>query len=84
MNIRNISANQIVIWSALLLGLLVAVMVGSAVGSSDMRLFAVASGAFYGARSVFHGGDFFLHIVFRNARTALETQARNARLLDIF
>ena len=40
MNIRNISANQIVIWSALLLGLLVAVMVGSAVGSSDMRLFA--------------------------------------------
>lgn len=40
MNIRNISANQIVVWSALLLGLLVAVMIGSAVGSSDMRLVA--------------------------------------------
>jgi hypothetical protein len=40
MNIRNISANQIVIWSALLLGLLLAVMIGSAVGSSDMRLVA--------------------------------------------
>ncbi len=40
MNLRNISANQIVGWSALLLGLLVAVMVGSAVGSSDMRLVA--------------------------------------------
>lgn len=38
MNLRNISANQIVVWSALLLGLLVAVMIGSAVGSSDMRL----------------------------------------------
>jgi hypothetical protein len=40
MNIRNISANQIVVWCALLLGLLVAVMIGSAVGSSDMRLIA--------------------------------------------
>jgi hypothetical protein len=40
MNLRNISANQIVVWSALLLGLLVAIMVGSAVGSSDMRLVA--------------------------------------------
>jgi hypothetical protein len=40
MNLQNISANQIVIWSALLLGLLVAVMVGSAVGSSDLRLIA--------------------------------------------
>jgi hypothetical protein len=40
MNLHNISANQIVVWSALLLGLLVAVMVGSAVGSSDMRLVA--------------------------------------------
>jgi hypothetical protein len=40
MNIRNISSNQIVVWCALLLGLLVAVMIGSAVGSSDMRLAA--------------------------------------------
>jgi hypothetical protein len=40
MNIRNISANQIVGWCALLLGLLVAVMIGSAVGSSDMRMVA--------------------------------------------
>jgi hypothetical protein len=40
MNIRNISANQIVGWCALLLGLLVAVMIGSAVGSSDMRIVA--------------------------------------------
>ena len=40
MNLRNISANQIVVWTALLLGLLVAVMIGSAVGSSDMRLAA--------------------------------------------
>jgi hypothetical protein len=37
MNLRNISSNQIVVWTALLLGLLVAVMIGSAVGSSDMR-----------------------------------------------
>ena len=40
MNIRNISSNQIVVWAALLLGLLVAVMIGSAVGSSDMRMVA--------------------------------------------
>jgi len=40
MNIHNISSNQIVVWVALLLGLLVAVMVGSAVGSSDMRMVA--------------------------------------------
>jgi hypothetical protein len=40
MNLRNISANQIVVWSALMLGLLVAVMIGSAVGSSDMRMVA--------------------------------------------
>jgi hypothetical protein len=40
MNLRNISANQIVVWSALLLGLLLAVMIGSAVGSSDMRFVA--------------------------------------------
>ncbi len=40
MNFHNISANQIIVWSALLLGLLAAVMIGSAVGSSDMRLAA--------------------------------------------
>jgi hypothetical protein len=40
MNIRNISSNQVVVWCALLLGLLVAIMIGSAVGSSDMRLVA--------------------------------------------
>lgn len=40
MNIRNISANQIVVWSALLLGLLLAIVIGNAVGSSDMRLAA--------------------------------------------
>jgi hypothetical protein len=39
-SLQNISANQIVIWVALLLGLLVAVMIGSAVGSSDMRMVA--------------------------------------------
>jgi hypothetical protein len=39
-SLQNISSNQIVIWAALLLGLLVAVMIGSAVGSSDMRLVA--------------------------------------------
>jgi hypothetical protein len=39
-NLQNISSNQIVIWVALLLGLLVAVIVGSAVGSSDMRMVA--------------------------------------------
>jgi len=40
MSLQNISTNQIVIWVALLLGLLVAVMLGSAVGSSDMRMVA--------------------------------------------
>lgn len=40
MSLHNISANQIVIWCALLLGLLAAVLIGSAVGSSDMRLVA--------------------------------------------
>ncbi len=40
MSLQNISANQMVLWGALLLGLLVAVMIGSAVGSSDMRLVA--------------------------------------------
>jgi hypothetical protein len=39
-NLQNISSNQIVVWTALLLGLLVAVMIGSAVGSSDMRMVA--------------------------------------------
>lgn len=40
MNLRNVSANQIVVWSALLLGLLLAVVIGNAVGGSDMRLAA--------------------------------------------
>jgi len=39
-NLQNISSNQIVVWTALLLGLLVAVVIGSAVGSSDMRMVA--------------------------------------------
>jgi len=38
MNLGNISTNQIIIWSALLIGLFMAVMVGSAVGSSDLRM----------------------------------------------
>lgn len=40
MNIRNISANQMVVWIALLLGLLLSLVVGNAVGSSDVRLVA--------------------------------------------
>ena len=40
MNLQNISANQIVVWTALLLGLLLSVVIGNAVGSSDMRLVA--------------------------------------------
>lgn len=40
MNIRNISANQVAVWCALLLGLLLAVVIGNAVGSSDMRIVA--------------------------------------------
>lgn len=44
MNLRNISGNQIVIWSALVLGLLAAVMIGSAVGSSDTRMVAGVMG----------------------------------------
>ncbi len=40
MNIRNISANQIVVWTALVLGLVLALVMGNAVGSSDMRLAA--------------------------------------------
>lgn len=49
MNINNISANQIVIWVALLLGLVVAVMIGSAVASSDMRMVAGLITAITGA-----------------------------------
>jgi hypothetical protein len=45
MNLSNITANQIVGWSALLLGLLVAVILGSAVGTSDMRLVAAVIAA---------------------------------------
>lgn len=40
MNIRNISANQIVVWSALVIGLIAAIVIGSAVGSSDVRFVA--------------------------------------------
>jgi hypothetical protein len=40
MPIGNITANQLTVWAALLLGLIVAVVIGSAVGSSDMRLVA--------------------------------------------
>jgi hypothetical protein len=40
MNFHNISANQIMVWTALLLGLGVAVVIGNAVGSSDMRMVA--------------------------------------------
>jgi len=39
-NLRNISANQIVVWSVLCLGLMLSVVIGNAVGSSDMRLVA--------------------------------------------
>jgi hypothetical protein len=37
-NIKNISSNQIIGWGALLLGLLVAIMIGNAVGGSDIGL----------------------------------------------
>ena len=40
MNIRNISSNQITVWVALVLGLLLSLVIGSAVGSSDMRFVA--------------------------------------------
>ena len=40
MNLKNISANQIVVWTALVLGLGLALVIGNAVGSSDMRLVA--------------------------------------------
>jgi hypothetical protein len=41
-SLQNISANQIVIWCALLLGLLAAVVIGGAVGNSDLRLVGAA------------------------------------------
>lgn len=41
MNIKNISSNQIIGWGALLLGLLVAIMIGNAVGGSDIRLLVI-------------------------------------------
>lgn len=44
MGTPNFSSNQLIIWSALLLGLLVAAVLGSAVGSSDLRLIAVVLG----------------------------------------
>ena len=40
MDIRNISSNQITVWVALILGLLLSLVIGSAVGSSDMRFVA--------------------------------------------
>lgn len=40
MQLRNISANQIVVWCALLIGLFAAVAIGSAIGSSDLRMVA--------------------------------------------
>ena len=40
MNLRNISGNQITIWVVLLLGLVVALVIGSAVGSADVRFVA--------------------------------------------
>ncbi len=40
----NITTNQLTIWTALLLGLVLAVVIGSAVGSSDLRLIAAVIG----------------------------------------
>ena len=40
MDLRNISDNQIAIWVVLLLGLVVARVIGSAVGSADTRFVA--------------------------------------------
>ena len=40
MSLRNISANQVTLWLTVVLGLLVAIVIGSAVGSSDMRMVA--------------------------------------------
>jgi hypothetical protein len=39
-SLKNISANQIVLWCTLLLGLFAAVVIGSAVGGSDLRMVA--------------------------------------------
>jgi hypothetical protein len=40
MSLRNISANQVTLWLTVVLGLVVAIVIGNAVGSSDMRLVA--------------------------------------------
>jgi hypothetical protein len=40
MQLGNISANQLTVWTALVLGMIVAVFIGSAVGSSDIRMVA--------------------------------------------
>ncbi len=45
MGLHTITANQLVIWTALLLGLGASFMIGSAVGSSDMRMVAGALAA---------------------------------------
>ena len=50
MNLRNISVNQVAVWVALLLGLLSAVAIGSAVGESDIRMIGAVLGI--GALSV--------------------------------
>lgn len=44
MGTPNISINQLILWAALLGGLLVAAILGSAVGSSDMRFIAAVLG----------------------------------------
>lgn len=44
MDFRNISANLVIVWVALILGLLSAVAIGSAVGGSDMRMVAAVFG----------------------------------------
>ena len=44
MNLRNISANQVTVWVALVLGLLSAVAIGSAVGGSDIRMVGAVFG----------------------------------------
>lgn len=50
MNLRNISVNQVTVWVALVLGLLSAVAIGSAVGGSDIRMVGAVLGI--GALSV--------------------------------
>ena len=44
MNLRNISANQVTVWVALVLGLLSAVAIGSAVGGADIRMVGAVFG----------------------------------------